>query len=78
MDVIAVLVGENLYLDMTRANNGFFDIDGIVAKTRECLRLRRFQCGFELALIINQPHSLAAAASRRLEHYRKPNLAAVS
>ena len=39
MYVIAVLVREYLYFDMARQNDRLFDIDGVIAKTRESFSL---------------------------------------
>ena len=71
---ISLCVGKNLNFDMPRADNRLFNIDRIIAKTRRRFGLRGIECVFQIVFVFNQPHSLAAAASRSLEHYRKAEL----
>src|SRR5205085_6042844 len=69
MNIIAVRVGEDLNLDVARALDGLFEIDGRVAEGSRRFRLRGRKSSSYLSFTCDQSHAFAAAARRRLEHH---------
>ena len=67
---VAVFVGKDLHLDVTRLDQQFFDVDASVAESRLRLAARRFEAGGKIRLTTNDAHALAAAARRRLDDQR--------
>jgi hypothetical protein len=71
MNVIAVFVRKNLNFDVARANNRFFDVNfALSPKLASASRLRGFERVFQILLVLDEPHSFAAAARRSFEHHR--------
>ena len=58
---VAVLVGDHLHLDVTRALDELLHVDHVVAEARERFRLGRMVGGDQLIRIVNDPHTAAAA-----------------
>ena len=69
----AVVIAEQLHLDMTGRENPPLQIDGTVAKRRLRLGARRAQGRGQLSRRRHHAHALAAATSDRLEHQRIPD-----
>ena len=74
VNAVAMLVAQNLNLDMARLGDEFFDEDPVIAKARRCLVLRRLKALARLCVVPGDPHALAAAARRRLDHHRIADL----
>src|SRR5215831_13163452 len=64
-----MLIGEHLHLDVTRIDDGFFDIHLAIAEGTLRFALRRLECGLELLGTIHQSHALATASGRGFEHH---------
>ena len=74
MDDVAVLVGQDLELDVARVLHVALEVDGPVAKGGLGLLLRLLQQRQKLALGHRQAHAAAAAACRRLDHHGEADL----
>ncbi len=74
MDDRAVLVGEDLHLDMAGALDQLLEIDLVAAEGGLGLAPRRVDVVEETGLVADHPHAAAAAAPRRLEHQRVADL----
>src|SRR4029079_16194485 len=70
----AVLVAEHLDLDVARPDDRLLDVDGVVAERALGLALRARERRLQLLLRVAQAHAAPAAARRRLEHDRIPDL----
>jgi hypothetical protein len=68
MDDVAVLVTEDLDLDVARVHDRLLDVDGAVAEGAQRLAAGALQRGAELGRVMNEAHALAAAAHRGLQH----------
>ena len=67
LDAVAVLVGEDLHLDVARVDDELLDIDFVVAKRALRFALRSLEA--ERRSRAKRPaHALAATAGRRLQH----------
>ena len=71
---VAVRVGDQLDLDVARVLDVPLDEDAVVAKRRGGLARREREALPRLLLVPRDPHPLAAAARRRLDHHREPHL----
>src|SRR6266700_612589 len=69
IDDVAVLVAEHLDLDMARIDDEFLDEDAVVTKGRLGLGLGEAKAFGDLGLRMRDPHALAAAAGRGLDHH---------
>ena len=74
MDRVAVRVGEHLHLDMARRRDIFLDQHAVVAERILGLALGCFQHGFEIGMLVDAPHPLAAAAGDGLDQHRIADL----
>ena len=75
VDDRAVLVGEDLHLDMAGALDQLLEIDLVLAEGGLGLAPRRRRCrGASARLVADDAHAAAAAAPRRLEHQRVADL----
>ena len=66
----AVLIAEQLDLDVPRMRDPALEVDGGVAERRACLRSRRPHGVHQGAGGLDDAHSLAAAAGDRFDHQR--------
>ena len=71
MDDIAVLVAEDLHLDVLRAGNVFFEKHRRIAERATGLRLRFIEQAGEIGSLLDDAHAAAAAAEGRLDDERK-------
>ena len=69
MDDVAVLVAEDLDLDMARIDDELLDEHPVVAERGFRLRPRTRETFGDLGLGMRNPHALAAAARRGLDHH---------
>src|SRR5712672_687266 len=65
MEQVAMMVGENLYFEVTRARQILFQENGSIAESGARFALGFFEHGIELRGIMNDTHAAAAAAHRR-------------
>ena len=70
VDGPAVVVGQDLELDVARLLDAFLEIDRVVAEGRSGLAPAGFEGRFETVVVRDDPHALAAAAGRGLDHDR--------
>ena len=70
MDDVAVLVAQHLDLDMARIDDEFLDEHPIVAEGRQGLGAGTGEAVANLDGGMGDPHALAAAAGRSLDHHR--------
>ena len=75
MHGIAVIVAENLHLDMARLLDIFLDQHAVVAEGALGLALGRRQRLAEMVGVVDLAHALAAAAGARLDQHRIADLA---
>jgi len=75
IDAVAVLVGQHLNFDVARLGHEFFDEDTVIAKAVGRFVLRGFEAFLDLGFRPGDPHTLAAAAGRGLDHHRIADLA---
>jgi hypothetical protein len=68
---VAVRVGEDLDLDVSRCYQVFLDQHAVVTKCGGGLAPRRRQCGSEIACRVDHPHPLAAPAGGCLDQHRE-------
>jgi len=71
MDDVAVLVAEDLHLDVLRARNVFLEKDGRVAECALGLALRLVEQRRKVAGFLDDAHAAAAAAEGRLDDERE-------
>ncbi len=71
---MAVLVAQHLDLDMARVDDELLDEHPLVAKRRLRLRARPRETLRHLGARMRDPHALAAAAGRGLDHHRIADL----
>ena len=71
---VAVLIAEDLDLDVARVEDELLDEHAVIAERVQPLALGRFKALAHVLLGIGQPHPLAAAASRGLHHHRIADL----
>src|ERR1041385_5913668 len=69
-----MLVAKHLDLNMARVLNEFLKIDFAVVERSQRFTLSHFKTGLKIGGLSYQTHSLATAARRSLDHYRKTNL----
>src|SRR5690349_8345716 len=69
MDHVAMIVGKDLDLDMSRTFDCFFQIERGIAKGRGSLRLSSFKCRTKILLAGDESHALASATRRRFQHH---------
>ena len=74
MHDIAVLVAEDLHLDMAGAFHQLFEIDLVLAESGLGLALGDDHVVHELRFVADHAHAAATAAPRRLEHHRVTDL----
>jgi hypothetical protein len=72
---VAATVAGELHLEMARVENIFLEQHRIVAEGGLGLGLRRIELGCEIIGTIDPAHAAPAAAGRRLDQDRKPDLA---
>ena len=75
VDEIAVIVAEDLHLDMARAPDQLLKIDLVVAERGQAFAPRGLDPVGELGLVLDLAHAASAAAPARLEHDGKADLA---
>ena len=75
MDGVAAAVADHLDLDVARALQIFFEIDGVVAERGLGLGAGGGERGRKLVLQMRDLHAAAAAAGRGLHQHRKADLA---
>ena len=73
VDIVAVIVAENLHLDMARVLHELLDQHAIIAKAGLGLALRAHQSCLEIRVRINLAHAAPAAAGDRLDENRIAN-----
>ena len=71
---IAMLVGQNLHLNVLGLANEFLQEHGTIAKRALGLRLRLCEQLFQILFFAHDPHSSPATAKGRLDDQRKSNL----
>src|SRR5260370_31533158 len=71
---VAVLVGQNLKLDMPRVLDVLLHVEVTVAERACCLRLRRLEQTGQFLFVADDAHPAPAAASRSLHDHREPDL----
>ncbi len=74
MDDGAVPVAQHLHLDMARRLDETLDEHAVVAEGGARLRTGRAHAGGDLGVGEGNPHALAAATGRRLDHHRQANI----
>ena len=74
MDGVAVAVGEDLHLDVTRRVDVFLDQHALVAEGRFRLALGSGERRLEIGVAVDPAHALAAAAGHRLDQHRIADL----
>ena len=74
IDDVAVLVAEQLDLDVARLLDELLDEHAIVAEARQSLAPGRLEAVADIGFGPCQPHALTAAARRRLHHHRIADL----
>src|SRR3546814_10923002 len=67
---VAVLVAEDLDLDMARIEDEFLDEHPVVAEAVQPLALDALEALADVLLVIGEAHALAAAAGAGLHHHR--------
>ena len=77
MDEIAVLIAEDLNLDVTSGLYILFDVDRWIAEGELRLLLSSRQRGKQLLAVADYAHSAAAATRGCLDDHRIPDLAAI-
>src|SRR5258708_38603946 len=75
MDDGAVIVGEDLDLDMARIDHGFLQDQLARIEGARRLGARRADRLAKIAVALDQPHAASAAAGRGLHHHRQADLA---
>src|SRR5712691_7878768 len=70
VDEVAVVVAEDLELDVPRVLEIFLDVDVADAEGRLCLALRRPQEVAKIAGRADDAHAAATAAGHRFDHHR--------
>src|SRR5579863_4584272 len=65
---VAVLVGQNLHLDVARVDNRLLDINLAVAKRTLSLAAGAFQRRLEIPWSVDKSHAFASAARRGFQH----------
>ena len=70
MDAFAVQVSENLHFNMPRLEQIFFEQHRLVTEARFGLASRRAERRDEILGSLDDAHTLAAAAGRRLDQHR--------
>jgi len=68
---VAVLVGEDLYLDVPRLLDVLLDVDFAIAEGTNRFAARRLECGLELRRGVHQSHAFPAATRSSLDHHRE-------
>ncbi len=63
-------IGQNLNFNMARLDHKFFNEDAVVTKGVTRLIHRRAHAVRHIGRTVNNPHTFAAAAGRRLDHHR--------
>ncbi len=71
---LAVLVGQDLHLDVARVLDELLEIHGAVAERGFGLRARGVKTGDERRLVARDAHAASAAARRGLDHHRVTDL----
>ena len=71
---VAMLVSENLELDMMRFLNEFLDINRVVAESRLCLAASCILHLHDILLTLYETHSFSAASHTSLKHDRETDL----
>src|SRR5690242_4518882 len=74
MNGVAMVVGENLDLDVTRGSDEFLDEYPVVPEGRLALAHGAFKRGIEIGMFVDPSHAAAAAARRRLDQNRITDL----
>ena len=74
VDQVAVVVAEDLHLDVLRAQDQLLEKDRVVAECLAGLRARALEQLGELAGAAHDAHAAPAAACRRLDHHRVAGL----
>ena len=74
INAVAMRIAQNLNFDMARLGHEFLDENPIIAKAVRRFVLRRLKAFPRLFVIPGDPHSLAAAPGRRLDHHRIADL----
>ena len=74
MDDVAVLVAQHLDLDMARIGDVFLDENPVVIERRGGFRPRPLEAFLHFGRRMGDAHAFAAAARRRLDHHRIPDL----
>jgi hypothetical protein len=75
MDRVAMLVAENLELDVSGPGEVFFHVDLAVAERGERFRSRQLERAREIVCVLRDAHALAAAPSGRFDDDREADLA---
>ncbi len=70
VDDVAVTVGEDLHLDVARAQNETLEKQRVVAERRRGFATCGDQGVGKVGGIVHEPHALAATAGRRLDQHR--------
>ena len=70
MDEVALPVAQHLDLDVARLDHVLLDQDTIVAERGARLGPRALEALEQLLVVMGDPHALAAAAGRGLDHHR--------
>jgi DNA helicase HerA-like ATPase len=70
MDYVAVRVAKDLYLNMPRTLDCFFEIERRVAESRGRFGLGSFKRRTKVVVIVDEAHAFTAATRRRFQHHR--------
>src|SRR5205085_11118275 len=75
MDHVAMLVGQHLYLDVTRPFDISLDVYGTILKCSESLGLGGLELTTKLAFLTHDAHAAAATAGRSFDDHGETDLA---
>ncbi len=70
IDDVAVLIAEDLDLDMARVLDEFLDEHALVAEGIEAFALGRLEPFLHVGVVPGEPHALPASACAGLHHHR--------
>ena len=76
MHRVAELVGHHLHFDVARLGDVLLDVHAVITKRRLRFRAYGAQRRLQFLRLVHQPHALAAAARRGLQHHGKTNVVA--
>ncbi len=72
VDDIAMGIGEDLDLDVTRFLQVLLDVNLVTTKGRFCFRLRGLQRRAQIVPAMDEPHAMSAPSRGGFDHEREP------